>query len=105
MEDIQRKTEKILGSKNYKNNRDKELRGESPVRKVTMTSKTTTRMHSRSSLGPTQQQAVNTAMYKLDHLQFQNANSYSKYRTSYQPSPVCLFLIVILGYLCAGKSD
>jgi hypothetical protein len=101
MEDIQRKTEKILGSKNYKNYRDRELRGESPNRKGTNGSKTATRLQSRSSLIPPTSQPQSTlpgsssggggtsnGLYSTQS--FQNAHSYSKYRANYQPSTVCV---------------
>ena len=95
MEEIQRKTEKMLGSKNYKYRNDKELHGESPQRKVsTTTSKPGTRLQSRSSLIPQQpsplhqqqMQPNNGVLYSSNS--FQNANSYSKYRANYQPSSV-----------------
>jgi hypothetical protein len=52
MEEIQRKTEKILGSKNYKNNNyNKEVRGESPTRKPIQNPQfnKTSRLQSRNS--------------------------------------------------------
>ena len=52
MEEIQRKTEKILGSKNYKNNNyNKEVRGESPSRKPIQNPQInkTSRLQSRNS--------------------------------------------------------
>ena len=72
MEEIQRKSEKILGSKNYKMNKQ-EVRGESPNRKpLNPPSNKTTRLQSRNSTFNMTTTTPST----------QNSSSQSKYRNA-----------------------
>ena len=71
MEEIQRKSEKILGSKNYKNNNfnNKEVRGESPIRKpAPLSNNKPIRLQSRNS----------TVQMNTSSSNLQNSSSQSK---------------------------
>jgi len=87
MEEIQRKNEKILGSKHYKANLTKEMRGESPPRKIasthTLNNSTTNTANNYLSNKSTRQQSRNS-LAPTSTTSNQNTSSQIKYRNTIQ---------------------